>query len=80
MLNRELAIKQGFTRKRCPKCGGNIYLDRDIHDWYEGCLQCGHISYLPTVVEMQAKDAKAICGQARAYSQPELSEGKHEKR
>ena len=46
-------MKQGFTNKRCPKCGGNIYLDMDyliegsLLSWYEQerCLQCSYISY-----------------------------------
>jgi ribosomal protein S27E len=39
--------KSGFLRIRCPKCGGNVYLDSDIEGWYEECLQCGHISDMP---------------------------------
>lgn len=32
----------GFVNKaRCPKCGGNVYLDNDYFGWYEECLQCG---------------------------------------
>jgi hypothetical protein len=46
--------------KRCPKCGGNIYLDRDYYPdgdlagWYEyqHCLQCGHIQYLDSLVQV----------------------------
>jgi hypothetical protein len=25
---------------RCPRCGGNLFLDRDWSGWYEECLQC----------------------------------------
>ncbi|MFC2032169.1 hypothetical protein ACFLUS_02190 [Chloroflexota bacterium] len=28
-------------QERCPKCGGNLYLDKDHYGWYEECLQCG---------------------------------------
>ena len=28
------------NESRCPKCGGNLYLDRDHYGWYEQCLQC----------------------------------------
>ncbi len=28
--------------KRCPRCKGYVMLDRDIHGWYEQCLQCGY--------------------------------------
>ena len=48
-------MREGFTKKRCPKCGGNIFLDRDLYDWYEQCLQCGIIIYLNTVIETRGK-------------------------
>jgi len=43
-------MKQGFTKRKCPKCGGNLFLDRDyciegiVINWYEEetCLQCGY--------------------------------------
>lgn len=44
-----------FPRKYCPKCGGNIYLDRDCYGWYEKCLQCAHTHDLSDVVEVQEK-------------------------
>jgi len=28
------------NQKRCPKCGGSLYLDKDHYGWYEQCLQC----------------------------------------
>lgn len=28
--------------KACPRCGGDIYIDRDLESWYEQCLQCSH--------------------------------------
>ena len=47
-------MKRGFTNKRCPKCGGNVFTDQDnnvgseegYHGWYEWCLQCGYRCYL----------------------------------
>ena len=42
--------RTGFLMKtRCPKCGGNIYLDNDIEGWYEECLQCGYMTELVEV-------------------------------
>ena len=26
--------------KRCPRCGGNLFLNNDHDDWYTECLQC----------------------------------------
>jgi len=32
--------------KGCPKCKGDLYLDRDRNGWFEECLQCGHVQFL----------------------------------
>jgi len=39
------------TGGRCPKCRGNLYLDRGYNGWYEECLQCGFIKDLAIVYE-----------------------------
>lgn len=31
--------------KGCPKCGGDMYRDRDIMGHYRQCLQCGYTFY-----------------------------------
>ena len=44
-------MKPGFNKRKCPKCGGNLYIDSDyciegsFISWYEEetCLQCGFI-------------------------------------
>ena len=59
-------MKGGFTRKRCPKCGGNVYLDRDLRSWYEGCLQCGYTADLPDLVDVRRNVSKGTPEQARA--------------
>jgi len=28
-------------KSKCPKCNGNLFLDKDHYGWYEQCLQCG---------------------------------------
>lgn len=28
--------------KDCPRCKGDILIDRDHFGWYEQCLQCGY--------------------------------------
>ena len=47
-----------LTEKHCPKCGGNIYLDRDSYGWYEECLQCSYTRDLETIVEVPHKEPK----------------------
>ena len=46
-------MKRGFNGRRCPKCNGNFFVDRDNdfgsggeHGWYEWCLQCSYMRYL----------------------------------
>jgi len=29
-------------KQRCPKCGGNLFLYKDLYGWYEQCLQCSY--------------------------------------
>lgn len=49
-------MRRGFTKKRCPKCDGNIFiedgsyaaLEGDYHSGYEWCLQCGYQRNLQT--------------------------------
>ena len=28
--------------KGCPRCGGDLFIDRDIEGWYEQCLMCAY--------------------------------------
>ena len=44
-------MRSGFVQKRCSKCGGNIYLDKDLYGWYEECLQCGFAYDLGGIVD-----------------------------
>ncbi len=37
--------------KRCPKCGGNLYLEKDLYGWYEECLQCAYVQDLKKIYE-----------------------------
>ncbi len=39
--------------KGCPRCGGDISIDRDYHGWYEACLQCGYTSELRNITELK---------------------------
>ncbi len=65
-------MRRGFTNKKCPKCGGNTYIDMDYYlegdlvNWYEQecCLQCGHIIYdlmsSPKLIKVTTSVDKAI--------------------
>ena len=28
--------------KSCPKCNGNLFIQRETDDWYEACPSCGY--------------------------------------
>jgi ribosomal protein S27AE len=46
----------GFINKaKCPKCGGNLFLDNDHFGWYEECLQCGYTRNLQKVVKVDTE-------------------------
>jgi len=39
--------------KKYPRCGGDMFIDREIYGWYEKCLQCGHCGELRGLDESQ---------------------------
>jgi hypothetical protein len=39
--------------KCCPKCKGDVLLDKDHYGWYEQCLQCGYLRDLETIVQVE---------------------------
>ena len=49
-----------FYFKACPKCKGDMYLERDAYGEYRKCLQCGQIQELGLnmTVVANAKPAK----------------------
>jgi len=58
-------MKEGFTQQRCPRCGGNVFVYRDLHGWYEQCLQCSRIWYLDSIVEVRDRVSVTGCEEAR---------------
>ncbi len=45
--------------RSCPRCGGNIIIDRDYHGWYEQCLQCSFMKDLKIIYQKKADSATA---------------------
>ena len=43
--------------KGCPKCSGDVQLDRDQYGWYEQCFQCGYLRDLPDIAEVEQQPA-----------------------
>jgi hypothetical protein len=39
--------------RSCPKCHGDVFLEKDISGWYERCLQCGYNRDMIPMVEVK---------------------------
>jgi len=37
----------------CPRCQGDIFIDRDLDGWHEQCLQCSYNHELRDIVEFE---------------------------
>ena len=44
-------LRGGFVQKKCPRCGGNVFLDVDEYGWLEKCLQCSYTCDLGKIAE-----------------------------
>jgi len=66
-------IRGGFIEKKCPKCGGNVFLDRDHYGWYEQCLQCGYTRELEELVDAGEGAGQGKTGKTQARARLHLS-------
>ncbi len=39
--------------KGCPKCKGDMLVDRDLDGWYGWCLQCGYRHALVGIITVR---------------------------
>ncbi|MDD5038890.1 MAG: hypothetical protein PHN78_06195 [Dehalococcoidales bacterium] len=50
--------------RSCPRCGGDIFIDKDLFGGYEKCLQCGYCTELRRLDEFghhpSRKDKEAV--------------------
>ena len=44
----------------CHRCKGTMVRERDLHGWYEQCLQCGYLRDLENVVAKSNRTQKKI--------------------
>ena len=49
LIRRERSALKIFRLKSCPRCKGDLVLERDQWGWYEQCIQCGYLHDLPEV-------------------------------
>jgi len=52
--------------KACARCGGDLFVDRDMDGWFEQCLQCSYRrelrelrNFKPQLVPVRVKQAHA---------------------
>ncbi len=51
--------------KGCPRCGGDVFIDRDHYGWYRECLQCGYLGVLDVSQVPKSPESKltAVMGE-----------------
>ena len=42
--------------KACPKCHGDLYLNKDMYGKYLSCLQCGYMKDVPEEAEKEVRE------------------------
>ncbi len=52
--------------RSCPKCGGDMFIDKDIYGWYEKCLQCSYQRDLKDLAEFKKQEARREMEPAKA--------------
>lgn len=40
--------------KSCPRCNGDLFIQRETDGWYEGCLLCGYERDVSNLVTINA--------------------------
>jgi len=71
-------MRRGFTKKRCPKCNGNVFVDQENHidseggyrGWYEWCLQCGYTQDIKPATALMEKLKIYSSSQGAGYHMP----------
>ena len=64
--------------KSCPRCNGDLFIQRETDGWYEECLLCGYQRDVSNVVAATAINQIKIQGQLKsqqkAYTNVRVSE------
>ncbi len=53
--------------RSCPRCGGDIFIEKDLDGWYEQCLQCSHRHELRDIALFQ--EQPILAGETRPERQ-----------
>jgi ribosomal protein S27AE len=74
LIGKVLSLSEGviymvmWKLKSCPRCGGDIFIDRDLDGWHEQCLQCSYRRELKKIAEFKEQPVPA--GEARPKKEP----------
>ena len=44
--------------KSCPRCSGDMFIDKERNSWYEECLQCGFSRELVDMALVNSEPAR----------------------
>ena len=53
--------------RSCPRCDGDIFIDRDLYGWFEHCIQCGYISDLKNTVKVEQQQTWSGKGRKKGH-------------
>ena len=43
--------------RSCPRCNGDIFVDKDLRGWFEQCLQCSYARDLGSTTKLEQQKA-----------------------
>jgi DNA-directed RNA polymerase subunit M/transcription elongation factor TFIIS len=52
--------------KACPKCKGDLYLNRDMYGKYLNCFQCGYLKDLTSEEEISLREPVTAAEERKA--------------
>ncbi len=58
--------------KSCPRCGGDLYTDKDVYGSYIACLQCGHYLTEAEEVVLRYVSSRQPVGRSEVAASAEL--------
>jgi DNA-directed RNA polymerase subunit RPC12/RpoP len=45
--------------KTCPRCQGDLFVDKSLDGWYQQCLQCGYRREMKPLAEVKREQPAA---------------------
>jgi ribosomal protein S27AE len=80
MYIKEVSQMVMWKAKKCPKCGGDMFIDVDEDVWFDHCLQCGYMKNLTEgaysksgeIVTLKTEEIKSGPGSERCGNNAEM--------